>query len=54
MTGTEKISYSVNGNQEKLYTTPVFGFKKGENTLKFRTVDKLGNEKQKNISFIVK
>jgi len=54
MTGTEKIFYSINKNPEKLYTSPVSGFKKGENTLEFRTVDKLGNEKQKSIHFIIK
>ncbi len=54
MTGTEKIYYSINGKLEKLYTSPISGFKQGEKTLKFRTVDKLGNEKQKSVRFIVK
>ncbi|RLD49460.1 MAG: hypothetical protein DRI94_11170 [Bacteroidetes bacterium] len=53
MTGTEQIFYSVNGSIEKLYTTPITGFKKGENTLKFKTVDKLGNEKYDEVSFII-
>jgi len=53
MTGTEKIFYSVNGNIEKLYTVPVTGFAKGKNTLKFKTIDKLGNEKYKEVSFII-
>ncbi len=53
MTGTEQIFYSVNGSIEKLYTTPISGFKKGKNTLKFKTVDKLGNEKYEEISFII-
>ncbi|NPA38020.1 MAG: hypothetical protein GXO47_14350 [Chlorobi bacterium] len=54
MTGTEKIFYSVNNGPEKLYTSPVSGFKKGENTVDFKTVDKLGNEKKKTIHFFVK
>ncbi len=53
MTGTEKIFYSVNGSIEKLYTAPVSGFKKGENTLKFKVVDKLGNEKYEEIHFLI-
>ncbi|NPA69006.1 MAG: hypothetical protein GXO50_10395, partial [Chlorobi bacterium] len=53
MTGTEQIFYSVNGSIEKLYTTPVSGFKKGKNTLKFKTVDKLGNEKYDEVSFFI-
>ncbi len=52
MTGTEKIFYSINGSIEKLYIAPITGFKKGENTLKFKTVDKLGNEKYSEVSFI--
>jgi len=51
MTGTEKIFYSINGSIEKIYSTPIFGLKKGENTLKFKTVDKLGNEKYKEVKF---
>ncbi len=54
MTGTEQIFYSINGSQEKLYTLPISGFKKGKNLLKFRTVDKLANEKYEEISFIIK
>ena len=53
MTGTEKIYYSVNGSIEKLYTVPVSGFKTGQNALKFKTVDKLGNEKYSEVSFII-
>ena len=53
MTGTEQIFYSLNGSIEKLYTVPISGFKKGEITLKFKTVDKLGNEKYDEISFII-
>ncbi len=53
MTGTEQIFYSVNGSIEKLYTTPISGFKKGNNILKFKTVDKLGNEKSDEVSFII-
>jgi len=52
MTGTEKIYYSVNGSPEKLYTSPLSGFVKGKNVLKFMTVDKLGNEKYAEISFL--
>ncbi len=54
MTGTQQIFYSVNGNAEKLYTLPISGFKKGKNILKFKTVDKLGNEKYDLVSFIIK
>lgn len=53
MTGTEQIFYSVNGSIEKLYTTPISGFKKGQNIMKFKTTDKLGNEKYKEVSFII-
>ncbi len=53
MTGTEKIFYSVNSGIEKLYSVPVSGFKKGKNTLKYKTIDKLGNEKYSEVSFIV-
>ncbi len=53
MTGTEQIFYSINGSIEKLYTTPVSGFIKGENTLRFKTVDKLGNEKYDEVKFII-
>ncbi len=53
MTGTEQIFYSVNGSIEKLYTVPISGFTKGKNTLKFKTVDKLGNEKYDEVSFII-
>ena len=53
MTGTDKIFYSINGSIEKIYSTPIFGFKKGENTLRFKTIDKLGNEKYKEVSFII-
>ncbi len=53
MTGTEQIYYSVNGSIEKLYTVPVSGFKKGKNNLKFKTVDKLGNEKYDEVNFFI-
>jgi len=53
MTGTEKIFYSINGSIEKLYTLPVSGFKKGVNKMKFKTVDKLGNEKYLEHSFFI-
>jgi len=53
MTGTEKIFYSINGSIEKLYSVPVTGFKKGKNTLKFKTIDKLGNEKYSEVSFMI-
>jgi hypothetical protein len=54
MIGTQQIFYSINGSAEKLYTLPISGFKKGKNILKFKTVDKLGNEKYDVVSFIVK
>ncbi len=54
MTGTQQIFYSINGSAEQLYTLPISGFKKGKNILKFKTVDKLGNEKYDVVSFIVK
>jgi len=53
MTGTEKIFYSINGSIEKIYSTPISGFVKGKNTLKFKTIDKLGNEKYKEVSFVI-
>ncbi len=53
MTGTQQIFYSINGSIEKLYTAPVSGFAKGKNTLKFKTVDKLGNEKYEEVSFMI-
>ena len=53
MTGTEKIFYSINGSVEKIYSSPISGFTKGEKTLKFKTIDKLGNEKYKEVSFII-
>ncbi len=53
MTGTEQIYYSINGSLEKLYSSPLSGFLKGNNTLRFKTVDKLGNEQYSDVKFII-
>ncbi len=53
ITGTEQIFYSINGNPEKLYSIPIKGFRKGLNTIRYKTVDKLGNEKYKEEKFMI-
>lgn len=53
LTGVSSIFYSVNGGQLYVYKNYVKGFKKGENTVKFKTKDKLENETNFEIKFII-
>lgn len=51
--GYEKMYYSINGGAEKLYSAPIQEFKKGTiYSVKVRAVDKLGNVREKVISFV--
>ena len=52
--GVEKITVSINGAREKLYTQPLNGFKSNQvNTINLKAVDLLGNEQTETISFWV-
>lgn len=52
--GTDKIYYSINGNDEIQSGKPVQYFKQGANiTIDIRAVDLLGNESKKSITFSV-
>ncbi len=54
MVGYDKMFYSVNGSPEKPLTGFISGFKKNTNyTIKIRALDKLGNENQINIDFLI-
>jgi hypothetical protein len=55
MTGTDKIFYTLNGNPEQVYQTPLSNFSTGKvNVLKIRAVDKLGNVATEEVLFLVK
>ncbi|MCK4663410.1 MAG: hypothetical protein KAT68_11130 [Bacteroidales bacterium] len=50
----DKIYYSINGATEKLYTGIIEGFRKGaEINMKIRAIDKLGNQTEKEIRFVI-
>ena len=52
--GSKNIYYQLDGQSEKLYTTPLTGFKLGSNVqLKVRATDLIGNENYLDISFSV-
>lgn len=52
--GFEKISYSVNGEAFKPYTSLIKGFAKEKlYTIKVKSVDKLGNNSEKTIEFYI-
>lgn len=52
LVGYDKMFYSINGAQEKIYTGVIEGFQKNKTySIKIRALDKLGNESQKTISF---
>ena len=52
--GFENMLYSVNGMQEKSYTSLIKGFQKNKlYTIKVTSIDKLGNKSQKTIKFFV-
>ena len=52
--GFDQMFYSVNGTQEKKYAGLINYFpKKGDYNVKVRAQDKLGNETQKDIEFII-
>lgn len=44
LVGTDKIYYTIDGGDEKLYTGPILTSKAGLRSLSVRAVDKLGNE----------
>ncbi len=54
MVGYSRIYYKINDGYEKLYASPISGFKKGNQyTIKARVLDHLGNEGEKIFKFIV-
>lgn len=52
MTGNDKIYYSINNGQERLYSNPISQLKKNTDyNINIRAIDKVGNESQKTIFF---
>jgi hypothetical protein len=52
-TGNDRIFWSLNDGLERLYASPVKGFKTGKNKLTYKVVDKLENEKYSEIEFFI-
>ena len=51
-TGIEKITYSINGGDERLYRTPITGFKPGDRIpLIVRAADRVGNVEEKRLTY---
>ncbi len=54
LVGVDRIYYAINGKPEKLYGALISGFHKTTKyNIKIRGVDKLGNEKTKEIEFFI-
>lgn len=53
-TGLDNLKYSTGSNTPAAYSIPVTGFSIGEKTIKVSATDKLGNNTEKTISFIIK
>lgn len=54
MVGYDALYYSLNGSPEKKYAAPIGNFTTGgQYSLKIRALDKLGNEIQETITFII-
>ena len=51
--GFDNMYYSINGNNEKLYQSLVKNFDKGAYDVTVTAVDKLGNQKEKEIHFYI-
>ncbi|MGM0531210.1 MAG: OmpL47-type beta-barrel domain-containing protein [Bacteroidota bacterium] len=51
--GFDKMHYSINGSDKKLYNNQIKGFDKGAYDVKVTAVDKLGNEEEKEIHFYI-
>ena len=51
--GTKSIWYSINGAKEKEYNKPVSFSKEGVYALMMRSIDNLGNEAKKTVSFVI-
>lgn len=52
LSGYDKLYYTINGGEEKLYINPVAGFEKGKNyVIGVRALDKLGNETKTTFRF---
>ena len=53
LVGVETFAYSINGEPEKPYTEPLQFANKGQYSVSVNSMDKLGNQKKKSISFYV-
>jgi hypothetical protein len=52
--GLDKIMYSINGEKEKVYEGTLSNFKPiGKYLLKIKAFDKLGNESDEDIQFVI-
>ncbi len=52
LSGYDKLFYSVNGGEEKLYVNPIGSFERGKDyVIKVRALDKLGNETHTELKF---
>ena len=52
MVGNDKIFYSINGGNEKVYTRPIAGLRKGSTfSIVVRAVDMVGNESKRSFQF---
>jgi hypothetical protein len=52
--GAKTIYYSLDGANERTYTTPIATTKKGAHTLKIRVIDQVKNETVETLEFFVR
>ncbi|MFW6348294.1 MAG: OmpL47-type beta-barrel domain-containing protein, partial [Cyclonatronaceae bacterium] len=51
--GAERIMYSINGDEEQEYDTPINLFEAGEYEVQLRAIDHVGNETSEELRFII-
>lgn len=52
LSGYDKLYYTINGGEERLYVNPIGGFERGKQyVIRFRALDKLGNETKSELTF---
>ncbi|MDX1906008.1 MAG: chitobiase/beta-hexosaminidase C-terminal domain-containing protein [Bacteroidia bacterium] len=52
LSGYDKLFYTINGGEEKLYVNPIGNFERGKDyVIKYRALDKLGNETRAELTF---